>query len=80
MDDMMQAIEKFYRDAHRIDVSSKVKSWKKKEDVLGMWELLLGIAIKCPERNTYIKMILNLDQQSMAALMSFINMISEDCP
>jgi hypothetical protein len=77
---MMPAIEEYYRNIHRIDVRGKVKSLKQRMDVLGMWELLLGIAIKCPERNTYIKMILNLDQQSMAALMSFINMISEDCP
>jgi len=45
-----------------------------------MWELLLGIAVKCPEKNTYIKMILGLDEQSQAALMSLINAVAEDCP
>lgn len=47
--------------------------------MLDLWELVLGIAIKCPERNSYIKMILNFDETTMANLMSFINLITEDC-
>lgn len=79
-DEILQAITQYYRAVHRINTTGKVKSLKQRMDVLGMWELLLGIAIKCPEKNTYIKMILNLDEQSQAALMSLINLISEDCP
>ncbi len=66
----------YYRTVHRIDITAKVKSLRQRMDVLGMWELLLGIAIKCPEKNTYIQMILNLDEQSQRTLMSLINMIT----
>ena len=66
----------YYRTVHRIDITAKVKSLRQRMDVLGMWELLLGIAIKCPEKNTYIQMILNLDEQIQRTLMSLINMIT----
>lgn len=63
-----------------MDASNKTKALKIKKDNIGLWELFLGIAIKCPRRNTYIKMILELDEESRIALMNFINMITEDCP
>lgn len=80
LDEILQAITQYYRSVHRIDVTNKVKSLKQRIDVLSLWELMLGIAIKCPDKNTYIKMILSLDHKSQTALMSLINMISEDCP
>lgn len=64
-------------------MTNSLASARKDQDNLKMWVIVLGIAIRCEERNLYIQLILNMDEKTQSSLMGFISKIDDTlatCP